>query len=93
MAPAGLWSAAMLIDHGARLDVRDDLLKSTPLGMGLPVGTVGDGGGAYRAWCSRRRTGCRALGHTHCLGQKNESQRDSFCYWTALQVRGANEQS
>jgi ankyrin repeat protein len=24
--------AAMLIDHGARLDVRDDLLKSTPLG-------------------------------------------------------------
>ncbi len=24
--------AAMLIDHGARLDVRDDMLKSTPLG-------------------------------------------------------------
>ena len=24
--------AAMLIDHGARLDIRDDLLKSTPLG-------------------------------------------------------------
>jgi len=24
--------AAMLIDHGARLDLRDDLLKSTPLG-------------------------------------------------------------
>jgi ankyrin repeat protein len=24
--------AAMLIDHGARLDVRDDLLQSTPLG-------------------------------------------------------------
>jgi ankyrin repeat protein len=24
--------AAMLLDHGARLDVRDDLLKSTPLG-------------------------------------------------------------
>jgi ankyrin repeat protein len=24
--------AAMLIDHGAKLDVRDDLLKSTPLG-------------------------------------------------------------
>ena len=24
--------AAMLIDHGARLDMRDDLLKSTPLG-------------------------------------------------------------
>jgi ankyrin repeat protein len=22
----------MLIDHGARLDIRDDLLKSTPLG-------------------------------------------------------------
>ena len=26
------WFAAMLIDHGARLDVRDDLLQSTPLG-------------------------------------------------------------
>jgi ankyrin repeat protein len=24
--------AAMLIDHGARLDIRDDLLQSTPLG-------------------------------------------------------------
>jgi Ankyrin repeats (3 copies) len=24
--------AAMLIDHGARLDLRDDMLKSTPLG-------------------------------------------------------------
>jgi ankyrin repeat protein len=24
--------ASMLIDHGARLDLRDDLLKSTPLG-------------------------------------------------------------
>jgi ankyrin repeat protein len=24
--------ASMLLDHGARLDVRDDLLKSTPLG-------------------------------------------------------------
>ena len=24
--------AGMLIDHGARLDLRDDLLKSTPLG-------------------------------------------------------------
>ena len=32
MVSAGLASLAMLIDRGARLDLRDDLLKSTPLG-------------------------------------------------------------
>jgi ankyrin repeat protein len=32
--------AAMLIDHGARLDVRDDLLKSTPLGWACRWGRL-----------------------------------------------------
>ncbi len=32
--------AAMLIDHGARLDLRDDLLKSTPLGWACRWGRV-----------------------------------------------------
>jgi ankyrin repeat protein len=32
--------AAMLIDHGARLDLRDDLLKSTPLGWACRWGRL-----------------------------------------------------
>jgi ankyrin repeat protein len=32
--------AAMLIDHGARLDMRDDLLKSTPLGWACRWGRL-----------------------------------------------------
>ena len=32
--------AAMLIDHGARLDIRDDLLQSTPLGWACRWGRV-----------------------------------------------------
>jgi ankyrin repeat protein len=33
--------AAMLLDHGARLDLRDDLLKSTPLGWACRWGREG----------------------------------------------------
>jgi len=33
--------AAMLLDHGARLDLRDDLLKSTPLGWACRWGRQG----------------------------------------------------
>jgi ankyrin repeat protein len=33
--------AAMLLDHGARTDLRDDLLKSTPLGWACRWGRVG----------------------------------------------------
>jgi ankyrin repeat protein len=32
--------AAMLIEHGARLDLRDDLLKSTPLGWACRWGRL-----------------------------------------------------
>jgi len=32
--------AAMLLDHGAKLDVRDDLLKSTPLGWACRWGRI-----------------------------------------------------
>jgi ankyrin repeat protein len=40
MVPAGHASLPLLIDHGARLDLRDDLLKSTPLGWACRWGRL-----------------------------------------------------
>ena len=62
--------AAMLLDGGAKLNLRDDLLKSTPLG---PKGARG------ATHCARRAgepAGRRSVGYTARVGEENGACRD-----------------
>jgi hypothetical protein len=65
--------ATSLLHAGARLDVRDNLLKSTRLGVSLGSGRVGHA--VPRTWrrsCGARR---RALGDAGSVGKQEEPQR------------------
>ena len=63
--------AAMLIDHGARLDIRDDLLKSTPLGWACRWGHRELVELLLQRGAPVARAGCRALGDARGLGAEN----------------------
>jgi len=53
----------MLLDAGARWDLRDDLLRSTAPGLGVPMGPGGDGLSADFTRRSGERAGDGSLGH------------------------------
>ena len=64
----GVQLATILLDAGARLDVRDDLAREHAARMGMPVGARRDGEAASRARRRSRRSGRGAVGHTPRLG-------------------------
>ena len=63
----GVQLATILLDAGARLDVRDDLLKSTPLGWACRWGRV-EMVKLFLAGRRSSRSGRRAVGDTSRLG-------------------------
>ena len=67
--------ATMLLDAGARLDIRDQLLHSTPARLGLPLGPKGTGGVAARSRCGPRGSGCAAVGDAAGLGGEDGPRR------------------
>ncbi|MEI9974515.1 MAG: hypothetical protein WDO73_22205 [Ignavibacteriota bacterium] len=68
--------ATMLLDHGARLDIRDDLLRSTPLGWACRWGAHGPGRAPAGARRGSRRARCRTLVHAARLGDQDGSRRN-----------------
>jgi ankyrin repeat protein len=62
--------AAMLIDHGARLDMRDDLLKSTPLGWACRWGRTEMVKLLIQRGCPVRERDAEAWATPHAWAQK-----------------------
>ena len=67
--------ARALLDAGARMDVRDDILKSTPLGWACRWGRAECGQGDVGAGRDSRGRGRRAVGPAPGVGRENGARR------------------
>jgi hypothetical protein len=68
--------AAAALDAGARLDLRDGLLMSTPLGWACRWGREETRAPLPRTRRRPRGARRRALGHAACLGREERASRD-----------------
>jgi hypothetical protein len=66
--------AEMLLEQGARIDIRDELLKSTALGWACRWGRVHFCEASVGAGRGPGRDGCRAVGDAQGLGTKDETR-------------------
>jgi hypothetical protein len=66
----------ILLDRGARMDVRDELLKSDSARVGVPLGKAGSGQDNARAGSRPSRTGRGIMGNTTCVGREDWPRGD-----------------